>query len=91
MPISNRQHKVLKFFGLEIPLDATRGAANSIITRVFASDDNWIQWLRYKKLTGDYGHESPDLEEFDRTALETVNVDDEIDVERQLHEFEAEK
>lgn len=81
LPISNRQHKVLKFFGLEIPLDATRGAANSLITRIFASEENRLLWTRYKVLTGDYGHESPDLRQFDRSALETIEIDADTDVE----------
>lgn len=73
---SNRQLKVLKFFG-QLPGDTiSKGAASRIITLLFMMSRNREQWLKYVFLTGDETQDSPDILPFDPAQLETVIVPD---------------
>jgi hypothetical protein len=74
LPASNRQLKVLRFFGCYEGTDIKRGTASTVITRIFADEDNVMKWENYKVMTGDFGDESPELKplpEFPRASSST--------------------
>ena len=57
-PASNRQIKLLKFFGRLPNGRFSKGRASGITGSIFADPKNRRRWEAYKELTGDYGHES---------------------------------
>ena len=67
---SNRQIKVLKFFGQFLGMPITKGAASRIITQVFMIPENRELWLKYVFLTGDKGQDSPDLQPLEASRFE---------------------
>jgi len=75
-PASNRQLKVLKFFGEHQDGSIAKGMASRIITHLFMMPGNREQWLKYVFLTNDDTQESPDLQPFDPDELASVVVPD---------------
>jgi len=74
--VSNRQFKVLKFFGQYSGGQITKGAASRIITQIFMIPGNREQWLKYVFLTGDETQDSPNLQPFERAEIDAVVVPD---------------
>lgn len=73
-PATNRQMKVLRFFG-KLPLYApTKGSASSIIAGLFAQQANRELWEKYVYFTGDDGQTSPHLQPFDLTDLINLTI-----------------
>ena len=64
-PATNRQLKVLRFFNLLPSTFVAKWTASKIITKVFDDSRNVDLWENYKRVTGDYGQQSPFLVEFD--------------------------
>ena len=75
-PASNRQLKVLQFFGFSIDEHITKGVASRIITDLFRHHDKRSVWEKYVYLTGDVGQESPNLLPFDPAQIESTIVPD---------------
>ena len=73
---SNRQLKVLKFFGQYPGEMITKGDASRVITHLFMSPSNRELWLKYVFLTGDETQDSPELLPYDPDGLATVVVPD---------------
>ena len=71
MPIaSNRQLKLLKFFGKKPPANATSDIARRMISRIFMEKPHYRElWAKYKFITGDDDNDSPDLKPFDLEEL----------------------
>jgi len=75
-PASNRQLKVLQFFGYSIDDKITKGVASRIITDLFRQHDRRSAWEKYVYLTGDLDQESPNLLPFDPVVIESTIVPD---------------
>ena len=75
-PASNRQLKVLQFFGFSIDEHITKGFSSRIITDLFRHHDKRSVWEKYVYLTGDVGQESPNLLPFDPAQIESTIVPD---------------
>lgn len=73
-PATNRQLKVLRFFGMNPEARVNRGMANSLILRLFSDEEKRERWLKYKLLTGDFGDDSPELQPFDASELANVHL-----------------
>lgn len=73
-PASNRQLKVLQFFGFSVDDQITKGVASRIITDLFRQNDKRSVWEKYVYLTGDVGQESPNLLPFDSALIESTIV-----------------
>ena len=73
-PATNRQLKVLRFFGMNPQAGVNRGTANSLILRLFNDEEKREGWLKYKLLTGDFDDDSPELRPFDASELANVHL-----------------
>jgi len=74
-PATNRQVKVLKFFGLPIDEVLTKGLASSLVGQVFSDSGKRELWEKYVYVTGDCGSESADLKSFD-VELDKITIPD---------------
>ena len=81
-PPTNRQIKVLKFFGVEIAPCHNKGMASGISARLFRDEENKELWEKYVYHTGDESQDSPDLAAFDREELRTVVIPDDWNPKR---------
>jgi NAD-dependent DNA ligase len=75
-PPTNRQIKVLKFFGVEIDPGLNKGMASGISARLFRDAENKELWEKYIYHTGDESQDSPELTAFDREELRAVIIPD---------------
>ena len=67
---SNRQLKLLKFFGEKQDVNVTSDLAHRIISRNFLQKPYYRElWAKYKYLTGDEDYETSDLRPFDLEKL----------------------
>jgi NAD-dependent DNA ligase len=67
---SNRQLKLLTFFGESLDGDITNEKAHQMISRIFFAKPHYRElWAKYKFLTGDEDYESPNLKPFDLEEL----------------------
>jgi len=74
MSISNRQKKLLRFFGVPVSPEMSSGAAGWEIGRILSREENSRLWARYLYLTRDFGSDSDELQPFDRAELESVEI-----------------
>jgi hypothetical protein len=74
LPATNRQVKLLRFFGMSPDARLNRGTATSLITRILSEAENRKRWIQYKLLTEDIGDESAELRPFDRHQLTNVRI-----------------
>lgn len=75
-PPTNRQIKVLKFFGVNISEGLNKGVASGIVGRLFRDEENRTLWEKYLFLTGDESQESPELAPFEAEELRSVVIPD---------------
>lgn len=73
-PATNRQLKVLRFFGMNPQASVNRGTADSLILRLFNDEERREGWLKYKLLTGDFDDDSPELRPFDASEVANVHL-----------------
>ena len=73
-PASNRQLKVLQFFGYSVDDQISKGVASRIITDLFRHPEKRSAWEKYVYLTGDFDQESPYLLPFDPALVESTIV-----------------
>lgn len=71
---SNRQLKLLRFFGVQVSEKLSTGAAGWEIARVMEDSDKREQWRRYLYVTRDFDSDSSELKPLSREDLETVEV-----------------
>tara|TARA_Y100000294_G_C8487527_1_gene309383 strand:+ start:222 stop:857 length:636 start_codon:yes stop_codon:yes gene_type:complete len=76
-PATNRQLKVLKFFGeLHSGQTYTKGIASRIITAVMMIPENRKNWEKYVFLTNDTTQDSSELQSFTWEEIEKVQIPD---------------
>ena len=73
-PATNRQLKVLSFFGVETSDQLAKGKASGIIGALFRTEANKELWGKYVYSTGDESDDSSDLQPFDLESLKNVVV-----------------
>jgi len=71
---SNRQKKILRFFGIEFSPGITMGAAGWDIGLLLSADECVERWSRYLLLTRDFGGETDQLLPYDQDALDALDV-----------------
>ena len=74
MTASNRQKKVLRFFGIEFADNISYGAAGWEIGSIFHDPNNELAWNKYLYLTNDFCRDSDQLATFDRLELESAEL-----------------
>jgi hypothetical protein len=87
---SNRQKKLLRFFGVKFRDSISIGAAGWEIARIMANEANRMAWRRYLYLTSDFGSESDVLKPFDRRILHEVVVPEEWSAGAAIDDFKSE-
>lgn len=73
-PATNRQLKVLRFFGVPIDPAPSKGRAGGIIGKLFSDPVNKHLWTAYIYITGDEDDSTAALRPHDRTALAQVVI-----------------
>ena len=68
-PVTTRQLKLLKFFGVDVSKPIAKGVGSGIISRIFSDPANKHLWAAYVFTTGDEGDESPQLMPYDKNEL----------------------
>ena len=76
-PATNRQLKVLRFFGVPIDPALSKGRAGGIIGRLFSDPVNKHLWTAYIYTTGDEDDATTELRPHDRAALAQVVIPEE--------------
>jgi hypothetical protein len=71
---TNRQKKLLRFFGIRFSPNIRTGAAGWEIANLLADDALREQWRKYLYITRDFDSETDLLKPFDRDQLETVVI-----------------
>lgn len=71
---TNRQIKLLKFFGVDLPAELNKGIASGITARLFRNDDNKELWEKYVYHTGDESQDSPDLAPYKIDELRSIVI-----------------
>ncbi len=90
IPASNRQKKLLRFFGKRWSLRLSAGAAGWEIADIMASEGCRERWRKYLYLTNDFGFDSDALKPFDPTQLESVVVPGDWNSHRAIEQFKEE-
>lgn len=73
-PATNRQLKVLRFFGFPLDPPPTKGRASGLIWRCCSDPANKHLWLAYLYTTRDEDDSSTDLLPYDKVALARVVI-----------------
>jgi len=71
---TNRQKKILRFFGIEFSPNISVGAAGWDIGLLLSNDECAERWGRYLLLTRDFGGETDQLQLYDQDALDSLDV-----------------
>lgn len=86
---SNRQKKVLKFFGVDFGPSITVGAAGWEIDWLMSEPQKYDRWRRYLYLTHDFDNDTDDLRPFSEKALQDVVVPDNWRPQAEIDAFQA--
>lgn len=89
-PASNRQKKLLRFFGRRWSSRLSAGAAGWEIAEIMSDAARREKWRKYLYLTNDFGFDSDALKPFDPSQLESVVVPDNWNSGRAFKHFEEE-
>lgn len=73
-PATNRQIKVLRFFGIPLTLETTKGYAARHITNIFSVPELRERWNKYVFITGDTEWDSSELKPFDLAELRNATL-----------------
>ncbi|MCI5228043.1 MAG: hypothetical protein D3918_15670 [Candidatus Electrothrix sp. AX2] len=73
---SNRQKKLLRFFGIHFSPNISSGAAGWEIANLLADDDLREWWRKYLYLTKDFDSDTDQLKPFDQEELNAVVIPD---------------
>ena len=79
MPVSSRQKKLLKFFGVPVTAEMSIGGAGWEIGRLMSDKRKEELWCRYLFVTQDFGYESDELLPFDMAVLEATELPEDWD------------
>lgn len=71
---TNRQKKLLRFFGFDGWESIKKGPAGGLIGRLFADKEKSLLWEKYCFSTGDVGHDSCELLPYDLEKLKAVKI-----------------
>jgi NAD-dependent DNA ligase len=87
--ITNRQKKLLRFFGVDFDNNMSLDQASNIIDEIFLIQENEDLWNKYVFLTEDFDVESSSLKEFDLNQLMKTVVPDEWDRRTEVKKYQA--
>lgn len=90
MHATNRQKKLLRFFGVSFSQNLSAGAAGWEIAELMEPEENQEIWRKYLYVTGDFDSESDQLLPYDIAALRTVDVPEEWSASKAVGEFRSE-
>jgi NAD-dependent DNA ligase len=74
MTATNRQKKLLRFFGIKFAHNISTGAAGWEIGSIFNDPQNELTWNKYLCLTKDFSNDSDQLAIFDRAELDSLEL-----------------
>lgn len=74
MTATNRQKKLLTFFGIKFAHNISAGAAGWEIGSIFSDPANELAWNKYLFLTNDFDGDSDQLATFDRAVLDAFEL-----------------
>jgi len=86
-PATNRQKKILRFFGIEFSPNISAGAAGWDIGMHLSNEECSERWGKYLFLTRDFGSKSDQLMPFDYEAIDNLVVPDDWDWRRAGQEY----
>jgi DNA ligase (NAD+) len=84
---TNRQKKVLRFFGIPFGPNLSVGAAGLKIGELLTDEAKREKWKRYLFLTQDFDSDSDQLKPFLSADLDAVNIPDEWSAQQAVEEF----
>jgi len=87
---SNRQKKLLRFFGVPFSPDISAGAAGWEVAAIMSSEGCRERWRRYLFLTRDFDSDTDSLRTFNAAALESVQIPDDWSCSDALRQFRDE-
>ena len=87
---SNRQKKLLRFFGIRFSPNISNGAAGWEIANLLADDDLRDRWRKYLYLTKDFDSDNDQLKTFDRDQLDHVVIPDDWHSSHEIQKFKDE-
>jgi len=87
---TNRQRKLLKFFGMKFHKNMTAEAAGWEIARIISKQANKEMWDRYLFLTHDYSTETDEVLPYDLAELERVVLPPGWDSQKETRDFQSE-
>ena len=87
MNASNRQKKVLRFFGVEFSERIYVGASGWNIANIMSDDNNRELWRKYLYLTKDYDIDSDQFIEHDRRKLRSLKIPEDFDTKKELSQY----
>jgi len=87
---SNRQKKLLRFFGVQFSPNISIGAAGWEIANLLSDDDLRERWRKYLYLTKDFDSETDQLKPFDQNQLDAVVIPDEWHSSGEIQDFKDE-
>ncbi len=74
MTATNRQKKILRFFGIKFAHNISSGAAGWEICLIFNDPENELAWNKYLFLTQDFSGDSDQMTAFERTELDSLEL-----------------
>lgn len=89
-PATNRQKKVLRFFGVPFHETITAGAAGWELGTIFSDEANSEQWKKYLFLTKDFDSDSDELAPYDAKALDEIEVPEDWSSREAIQAFREE-
>ena len=84
---TNRQKKVLRFFGIRFHESITSGAAGWELGTIFSDESNATRWRKYLYLTKDFGSESDQLLPYQEDELERLEVPEDWNAGKAVQAF----
>ena len=90
MSASNRQKKLLTFFGIRFSPNITLGAAGWEIGSILDDEDNRERWRKYLYLTKDFSSDSPVPVPYDTDALKALVIPDDWSASDELQKLHDE-
>lgn len=87
---SNRQKKLLRFFGMRFSPNITNGAAGWEIANLLAADDLRERWRKYLYLTKDFDSDTDQLKPFDQEEFDALIIPDDWHSSDEIQRFKDE-
>ena len=87
---TNRQKKLLKFFGVPYSERTTMGGAGWEIQTLLSDEARREQWRKYVYLTSDFDSDSDELKPFNQSDLINTEVPEDWTTKRAVSEFRGE-